>query len=296
MSKKANPALIGAFVVSALAVAVAALLVLGSGKFFKETHEYVLFFDGSLSGLDVGAPVECRGVRIGSVTRIQLQYDTATSSICTPVYIALEAGSLDVKGPEKVSKSMEFHIERGLRAQLQPQNLITGKLKIMLVENSKIPAQFIGGDPAVEEIPTIPMLSERIAENISKLPLADIVLNVNKSMESLAQFTSSSDLTNSTAKLAEILKQVDNLTAALNSGLPGVLETVKSNADQFQIMQRDVSMTLGELNTVLDSHSPERQQLLLTMRSIEDASLAMRDFLAYLQLHPESLISGKKED
>ena len=72
MSKKANPAAIGVFVLAALAIAAGALVVLGSGKLFRESMRIVAFFEGSLSGLDVGAPVELRGVRVGTVTRILL--------------------------------------------------------------------------------------------------------------------------------------------------------------------------------------------------------------------------------
>ena len=68
MSKKANPTVIGVFVVAALAIAVAAIVTLGSGKLFKQTETFVMYFESSLSGLDVGAPVELQGVRIGEVS------------------------------------------------------------------------------------------------------------------------------------------------------------------------------------------------------------------------------------
>jgi len=85
MSKQANMALIGGFVVGALALVFAGVMVFGSGKFLQETANYVLYFDGSLKGLNVGSPVVWKGVKIGSVTDIQLQADAVDLTIQDPV-------------------------------------------------------------------------------------------------------------------------------------------------------------------------------------------------------------------
>ena len=67
MAKQANKTMIGLFVVGAIVLLVAAIVLLGSGRYFKKTHRYVAFFEGSVKGLAVGAPVMFRGVRIGKV-------------------------------------------------------------------------------------------------------------------------------------------------------------------------------------------------------------------------------------
>ncbi len=68
MSKQANKTKIGIFVLGAMALLVIAIVVLGSGKLFRKTFKAVCFFEGSVGGLDAGAPVVFDGVRIGSVT------------------------------------------------------------------------------------------------------------------------------------------------------------------------------------------------------------------------------------
>ncbi len=75
MSRHASSTVIGAFVVGALALAVATLLVLGGNRFFAKTDKYVMFFEGSAKGLSVGAPVDLKGVRVGSVADIKLIFD-----------------------------------------------------------------------------------------------------------------------------------------------------------------------------------------------------------------------------
>ena len=72
MDKQMRPALVGAFVVGALALVVTAIILLGSGSLFRTRHLYVLYFKSSVNGLHVGAPVKFRGVEIGSVNRILL--------------------------------------------------------------------------------------------------------------------------------------------------------------------------------------------------------------------------------
>jgi paraquat-inducible protein B len=72
MGRKANPALIGAFVIGALALAVIGVVVLGSGRFFRETVQCVVYIDSTKNGLHVGAPVvQGRGDRCGEQDRAQ---------------------------------------------------------------------------------------------------------------------------------------------------------------------------------------------------------------------------------
>ncbi|MFV9646304.1 MAG: MlaD family protein, partial [Desulfobacterales bacterium] len=85
MSKKASKTAIGGFVVGALALIVVGVLIFGSGKFLTKTQTYVMYFEGSVRGLNVGAPIVFRGVKIGSVTRIQLVANTDDLSFQIPV-------------------------------------------------------------------------------------------------------------------------------------------------------------------------------------------------------------------
>jgi paraquat-inducible protein B len=70
VSRRANPSVIGAFVLGAVALGLAAVLVFGSGEFFEERNPFVLYFDSSVKGLQVGSPVIFQGVEVGTVTSI----------------------------------------------------------------------------------------------------------------------------------------------------------------------------------------------------------------------------------
>ena len=87
MNKKTSPTLIGAFIVGAVVLLVIAVIAFGSGRLFKQSKEFVLYFDNSVNGLRVGAPVKFKGVEIGSVKDIRLQLGKDTQINKIPVII-----------------------------------------------------------------------------------------------------------------------------------------------------------------------------------------------------------------
>ncbi len=103
MAKQANRMMIGGFVVLAVIIMAASLVVFGSGKFFQKTNKYVLYFDESVKGLSVGAPVLFQGVPVGSVTSIILQADLVKMKTQIPVLIEIDPDRWKVRGREKKS-------------------------------------------------------------------------------------------------------------------------------------------------------------------------------------------------
>ena len=94
MSKRANKTVIGLFVVGALVLLIVSIVAFGSGDLFKKTNKFVLYFDGSVKGLSIGAPVMFRGVSIGTVKDISLIYDSKAGTIMLPVIVEIEQGRI----------------------------------------------------------------------------------------------------------------------------------------------------------------------------------------------------------
>ncbi len=90
MSKQANKTMIGVFVLGAIGLALVAVVLLGSGKFFTKTYVAVCYFEGSVGGLNIGAPVVFRGVKVGSVRDVVLRYDPGKLTIQIPVFIEID--------------------------------------------------------------------------------------------------------------------------------------------------------------------------------------------------------------
>ena len=133
MNKKISPTMIGAFVLGALALIVVAVVALGSGRFFRQTREFVLYFDSSVNGLRVGAPVKFKGVEIGAVKDIRLQLEKGAQVNKIPVIIEIDLEKLTSRGAtSEVARDLPtFHkaiVEMGLRGQLLMESLVTGLL------------------------------------------------------------------------------------------------------------------------------------------------------------------------
>ena len=103
MSKKANSKLIGIFVLGALILIIAGILVFGSGKFLEDKDTFVLYFDSSVNGLNVGAPVKFKGVQIGEVTRIGLELHLEDIAFRTPVFIETVKGAIREVGGTRIA-------------------------------------------------------------------------------------------------------------------------------------------------------------------------------------------------
>jgi paraquat-inducible protein B len=135
MSTKVNKTAIGAFVLGAVALAVAAVLVLGAGKFFTTVHTYITYFEGSVKGLNIGSPVMFRGVKVGEVTSISIMFDKATNKLKIPVVFNLEPEKFKgtkeefQRDPKTIEKAVK---ELGLRTQLQSMSFVTGQLMVAL--------------------------------------------------------------------------------------------------------------------------------------------------------------------
>ena len=130
MSTRVNSAAIGAFVVGAIVLLLVALLVWGGTGLFRSKLTYVLFFDSAVTGLNKGAPVLARGVKIGEVTDVQLRWGTRG---VIGVYVGLEPDLLKGMAEGGPAQALERAVQQdGLRAQLRLESFVTGVLYVAL--------------------------------------------------------------------------------------------------------------------------------------------------------------------
>jgi len=186
MSKKANKTLIGVFVLGAVTLLVLSLIIFSSGKYFRRTNKYVLFFDDSVKGLAVGAPVTFKGVKIGTVSDISLVYDPDTKFAIIPVIIETEPDRIKDTPTRRETSNMRFLINKGLRAQLETLNFLTGQLAVTLDFFPDKPARFRDLMKKYPEIPTVPSPLGELQKNIGEIPLKEISLDLQASMRSLS--------------------------------------------------------------------------------------------------------------
>ena len=165
MSIKPSKTLVGAFVLGAVALFVVGIMTFSAGRYFSKQPTYVMYFDGTVKGLNSGAPVMFKGVKVGAVSDISLRYNPETKSVQIAVQAELDPhsitnshGSLDTKA------FMKALIRQGLKAQLQYQNLLTGQLVVALDFHPEKTARHIRMDAPYPEIPTIPSSIEEFTK------------------------------------------------------------------------------------------------------------------------------------
>ncbi|NCC52183.1 MAG: MCE family protein [Spartobacteria bacterium] len=324
MSKKANPALVGAFVLGAVALALTGIIVFGGGSFFEKKVTCVLYFDESIAGLDIGAPVEFQGVRIGTVSDIQIVLDDIEDGVIKrPVTIQLEerrfhySCPLDRMAPrdeEDLETGMEHLVtERGLRARLALQSMLTGKLKVECGYFPKTPdtrkEKKVG---QVWVLPTIPTPMHNLGKEIEELPLKAIVHETHSAIKGVAELVSSLASSGAISNLNATLQSTDILMTKINEDitplmgesrdtlesvrvtlddLQALLQKIESDIEPFLVSLTETSEKAGQ---AMDEQSPLRNEILQTMRELTKAARSVRYLTDYLEQHPEALLRGKQ--
>ena len=173
MAKQTSKTVIGGFMVSAIALLVAGVIVLGGGELFKKTIPFVLYFEESIKGLDAGSPVVWNGVKVGTVSNVVVDYDPENLTFKIPVFIELDPSLARFKGSlaktrQERQQNMRLAIDKGLRAQVTLQSMVTGQLMIDLDFHPGVPVRLSGLKSDFVEIPTIPSSMGALTSNFLK--------------------------------------------------------------------------------------------------------------------------------
>jgi paraquat-inducible protein B len=257
MSRRANPTVVGTFVLGAIALAILALVVFGSGSLFRTRPQAVAFFEGNIQGLSIGAPVNLLGVRVGTVTNIRIDINAADATAKIPVYMQFEPERLNIAGAsENATRNqamLKTAIAKGLHARLASQSLVTGQLLVELSFDPKEPARLVGADPSTVEIPTARSDFEKLKEVLSKVPLEDIAATALRVLEDVDKLVTSPELPSLLKSLAEASANLGELTASTRQGLPQLLSSLSETSNSARETLSKAQSTLGEMNGTFKS-------------------------------------------
>lgn len=331
MAKQTSKTVIGIFVISAIAMLIAGVIVIGGGQMFKKTLKFVMFFDRSVKGLSVGAPVVWGGVKIGLVSSIEVDFDVDKFKINIPVVVELDPSLINIKGKQAKNiqergQRMSRMIELGLRAQLTLQSLVTGQLMIALDFHPDKPARLTGIKSEYLEVPTIPAAMSEFADKLEKLPvdkiaqklhdvlknidtvvggpeIKEILHNVDTASKNLDRLILSTDnlITNTDGRVEKIS---DSLLATLGDSrkfLDDTSSDIRPMSDKLQEALVSTRLAMDQAKTALVSvndfvgkRSKTRRQLDRTLDELGTAARSLNSLMNYLERHPEALVHGKK--
>jgi paraquat-inducible protein B len=313
MAKQANRMMIGAFVVLAVTIMAASLVVFGSGKFFQKTVKCVMYFDGSVNGLTVGSPVLFQGVQIGSVLSIVIEVDPAKLQPQIPVVIEYKPDKFQVEGAQKIHRDPQETIpkliERGLRAVLTTQSFITGQLAIEIgfyPDTPVILSKATGEYKEYIEIPTIPSTTQKLADALKKLDLGELEKHLESALDGIAKLANNPNLAASIQGLKETLQDARKLVTRVDQKVNPLVDNTNKTVKDLGNLVRNLDSRVGGMSSGLDKtmsaargvisqDSPLVVELQNTLQEISRMSRSLRQLADYLDEHPESLIRGKKK-
>jgi len=330
MSRRASATMIGAFVMGALALLVAGLLVIGSGRLGGDRETFLLVFRYSTGGLKVGAPVVLKGVQIGVVKDITVAYDEKTGRFEVPVYVEIDQNRVqwpkEIRGELDTQELYDKAMEAGLRARLGLQSLVTGMQQIEVGFFPGTPLVLSDMDTGYRELPTIPSAFDRLWGQVESLPLENLVQRTVEVLDRLNRLVSSEELPRilknldtasselalasgelradvgpTVAKLDDALgavgraaDEVQRLAQNLNTEVGPVAKSLRGAGDSTQSAFESFEETVHRFSSAVGERSTLYREVLSTLRAATSAARSLADLADYLERHPEALIRGKR--
>mgnify|MGYP000382581519 CR=1 FL=1 len=337
MTQRANPTAIGLFIVGALILAVIGVGALGSNQIFSSRTTFISYFNESVNGLDVGAPVKFKGVPIGEVSDIKLRVDLQNETFRVPVQYAINLSPVtDTTGAPLHLENpalLKEQIGDGLRAQLQIESIVTGKLYVELTYVSDPDSAVLARGPSPPlEIPTRLSPMARLGEeasglvtNLSRFDVSKINENIitflvnandkleqldadeiNRSIlstiESVQAVAESEDLQTAVADAPEITERLQQTTAdaqqliqTLNSSVEPTEEELKATGTELRATLQQMQHTMTQLDRTLSTDSGIGYQTQDALENISDAAEAIRILVRSLENDPGMFLRGRED-
>lgn len=330
MKTKLRPTIVGAFVIGAFVLGLVAMLAFGGVSFFSKPQRFVVFFDESIHGLDLGSPVKLRGVRIGRVVGLNVRYEKATNSSVVAVVCELNRDMMTDNGGAQLDVSSREELQRlvdgGLRAQLGVLGLATGLLFVELnfVDPQEYPVPPVAFQPRYVVVPPMPSaLSEyqasltEILNDLRQIDFAGIsaefkglLVDTRKQLNgvdlkgTVAQWQRTGAQFEALAASPEIKQTFTNLDLAI-----GDLRRVLASVDaQIAPTGKELAATLAQAKVALETFNQTAaaahrfigaqsglgDDAARALEQITSAAEAVQRLADFLERNPQALITGKK--
>lgn len=330
MKTKISPAIIGMFVIGAFALGIIALLSFGGVSLFSKPQRFVVLFDESIHGLDLGSPVKLRGVRVGRVVDNSIRYDEAKNHSVVVVTCEFSRDKMtDSKGAViNVADRAELQmlVEKGLRAQLGVLGLATGLLFVELdfLDPKQYPADPQPADSRLVTVPAVPSAISEFQASVSEIlasvkkvdfaglgkELAGLMGEARKKMEGV-DLKGMTDQWKKTGAQVEALvstPEIKQTFVTLNAAATD-LRTVLAKLDaqvgpagkEFTETLAQAKLAVGSLNDAattarkfIATHNGLGDEVVGTLQQLSEAADAVKRLADFLERNPNALLTGRK--
>lgn len=317
---------IGAFIVGAILLVFIALLFFSGGQLFSHKERVVMYFEESVQGLQIGAPIKLKGVVLGEITDIQINFPSDDTNgggngknIATTVTADLALQRISRKGIRVDRGFFEDAIGKGLRAQLNYQSFLTGLLYVELDFFPDTTPKLYNLQDDYLEIPTASTAFEEISKNLQEMNIKGLIDNLDKlavqinkiahsgaieqTLVSVKTAADSVTLTSNTLnqEVVTISKnlnrtntELNQLLITLNQQAPVLAGNINASLMDLQKSLTQFSKAAEGINQSFSEDAPLVNQLTTTLEDVSRSANAFRSLSETLEQQPEALLRGKQ--
>lgn len=309
---------IGAFIVGAMVLIFIALIFFSGGRLFSKKEKVIMYFEGSVQGLQIGAPVKLKGVVLGQITDIQINFQSDEKTIVTAVTADLVMERINSKGATIKGEFFTEAIKNGMRAQLNFQSFLTGLLYVELDFYPESPIKLYGLTADYRELPTIATQFEELSKNFAELNIKGMISNIDELAIELNKFIKSGEIqttiksvnraaisiektsNNLNVQVSQLAKnidatrtEIDKLLAELNTRTPELAQALNKSLKDLSLSLDQINKTAASIDNNLSEDAPLINQLNTTLNDISRSAQAFRSLSETLEQQPEALLRGK---
>ncbi len=274
---------------------------------YKRRVPFMIYFNGSVRGLAVGAPVETLGLQVGTVSSIQLMFDPKLllpPKVAVQIEIQPERLLQESENPTEDTPAVAHAlVKRGLRAQLQTTNYLTGQMVVSLELPPDAPADAPNAEVTENGIVVLPSVNGgfdgiiqsagHLADTLAALPLEQIAKNLNDTLAGANELTHAPALRQSLQSLSDTLADTRQLVHQLGSGVTPVLKRLPELARSLQDTAERADKLVGSVDLSYGGGSGFKRDLDRLLGEVGDAARSVRMLADYLDQHPSALVRGR---
>jgi len=316
-------ALVGAFVVGGIGLAVGAFVLFGNFHPFTRMEKAVLIFHGASSGLSVGAPVTFRGVQVGAVDKVVIEYNPETKDAYIPVYVTMRPDNITLtSNAAHHLPTIKDLVSQGLRGEMNLKSFVTGSSEIDLDFAPETPAVLHPAIATVTEIPTKQSSIQAMSQTLQNLPLKELRDNANASLAAVRELSdrldrdlpaliesvrSTSDhsrdmvdasrdlITHLQPELEQTLKSLNRLADTGSEQLSARGKELHTLLENSNATIQKANQSLGNIQSMTSPRSADRANLDASLRDLASAASALRGFANDVERNPQLLLTGRHQ-